>query len=107
MILEEGSVIGDHSVVHEGARVRAQVKVWPGKQIEGGATVGASLIWGAQGRRSLFGRFGVTGLVNVDLTPEFAARLGSYVLNQQHIDWCLCACCFRLKVQHVRCPPVV
>src|SRR5258707_10527539 len=32
---------------------------------------------GSQGRRSLFGRFGVTGLVNVDLTPEFAARLGS------------------------------
>ena len=77
VILEEGSVIGDHSVIHEGARVRAQVKVWPDKQVEGGATVGASLIWGAQGRRTLFGRFGVTGLVNVDLTPEFAARLGS------------------------------
>ena len=25
----------------------------------------------------LFGRYGVTGLVNVDLTPEFAARLGA------------------------------
>lgn len=77
VILEEGSVIGDHSVVNEGARVRAQVKIWPDKQIEGGATVGASLIWGSQGRRALFGRFGVTGLVNVDLTPEFAARLGA------------------------------
>lgn len=77
VVLEEGSVIGDHSVVNEGARVRAQVKIWPDKQIEGGATVGASLIWGSQGRRALFGRFGVTGLVNVDLTPEFAARLGS------------------------------
>ena len=76
-VLEEGSVIGDHSVVNEGARVRAQVKIWPDKQIEAGATVGASLIWGSQGRRALFGRFGVTGLVNVDLTPEFAARLGA------------------------------
>ncbi|MGH2499695.1 MAG: sugar phosphate nucleotidyltransferase, partial [Candidatus Limnocylindria bacterium] len=75
--LEEGSVVGDHSIVNEGARLRAQVKVWPDKQVEAGAVIGSSLIWGSQGRRALFGRFGVTGLVNVDLTPEFAARLGS------------------------------
>ncbi|MEK7862746.1 MAG: cyclic nucleotide-binding domain-containing protein, partial [Chloroflexota bacterium] len=77
VVLEEGSVIGDHCVVNDGARVRSQVKVWPDKQVESGAVVGASLIWGAQGRRALFGRFGVTGLVNIDLTPEFAARLGA------------------------------
>ena len=77
VVLEEGAVVGDHSVINEGARVRAAVKIWPDKQVEGGAVVGSSLIWGSQGRRSLFGRFGVTGLVNVDLTPEFAARLGS------------------------------
>jgi mannose-1-phosphate guanylyltransferase/phosphomannomutase len=77
VVLEEGSVIGDHSVVNDHARVRAQVKVWPDKQIESGAVVGSSLIWGAQGRRALFGRFGVTGIVNIDLTPEFIARLGA------------------------------
>src|SRR5712691_4529050 len=76
VVLEEGSVIGDHSVVNDHARVRAQVKVWPDKQIESGAVVSSSLIWGAQGRRALFGRFGVTGIVNIDLTPEFVARLG-------------------------------
>src|SRR5256886_8536373 len=75
--LEEGTVVGDHSVVGENARVRAQVKIWPDKQIESGAVVGSSLIWGAQGRRALFGRFGVTGIVNIDLTPEFVARLGA------------------------------
>ncbi|MDE3102358.1 MAG: NTP transferase domain-containing protein [Chloroflexota bacterium] len=77
VVLEEGSVVADHSIVGEGARVRAQVKVWPDKQIESGAVVGSSLIWGAQGRRALFGRFGVTGIVNVDLTPELAAGLGA------------------------------
>jgi len=75
--LEEGSVIGDHCVVNEGARVRSMVKIWPDKQVESGAVITSSLIWGAQGRRALFGRFGVTGLVNIDLTPEFAARLGA------------------------------
>src|ERR671937_3226107 len=77
VVLEEGSVIGDHCVVNEKARVRAQVKIWPDKQIESGAVVGSSLIWGAQGRRALFGRFGVTGIVNIDLTPEFISRLGA------------------------------
>src|SRR5438034_3487854 len=75
--LEEGSVIGDHCIVNDNARVRSQVKIWPDKQIESGAVVGSSLIWGSQGRRALFGRFGVTGLVNIDLTPEFCARLGA------------------------------
>lgn len=73
----EGTVIGDSSVVGEGAVLHAEVKVWPEKEIESGAIVRQSIIWGARGRRVLFGRFGVTGLVNVDLTPEFAARLGA------------------------------
>ncbi len=39
--------------------------------------VGTSIIMGSGGRRVLFGRHGVSGLVNVDLTPEFAAKLGA------------------------------
>ncbi len=73
----EGSVIGDSSVIGEGAVIHPGVKIWPNKEIEAGATVKSSLIWGSQGRRVLFGRYGVTGLVNVDLTPEFAAKLGA------------------------------
>jgi len=75
-ILFEGVVLGDNSAVGEGAILHANVKVWPDKEIEPGATVKASIIWGARGRRVLFGRYGVTGVVNVDLTPEFAARMG-------------------------------
>ena len=73
----EGSVIGDSSVIGEAAVIHPGVKIWPGKEVEAGATVKTSIIWGAQGRRVLFGRYGVTGLVNVDLTPEFSARLGA------------------------------
>jgi len=73
----EGAVIGDESIVDQGAVIHPNVKIWPSKEIEAGATVRTSIIWGAQGRRVLFGRYGVTGLVNVDLTPEFAARLGA------------------------------
>ncbi|MGE5618121.1 MAG: sugar phosphate nucleotidyltransferase [Sphingomonadaceae bacterium] len=76
-VLFEGAVIGDGTVVRDGAIIQPNVKIWPNKEIETGATVGTSIIWGAQGRRVLFGRYGVTGLVNIDLTPEFAAKLGA------------------------------
>lgn len=76
-LLFEGSVIADNCVIGEGAVIHSNVKLWPDKEIEAGATVKSSIIWGSQGRRVLFGRFGVTGFVNVDLTPEMCARLGA------------------------------
>ncbi len=76
-VMFEGSVIGDNSIIQEGAIIQPNVKIWPDKEIEAGAVINSSIIWGSQGKRSLFSRFGVTGLVNVDLTPEFAARLGA------------------------------
>ena len=76
-VMFEGSVIGDNSIVQEGAIVQPNVKIWPDKEIEAGAVVNTSIIWGSQGRRGLFSRFGVSGLVNVDLTPDFAAKLGA------------------------------
>lgn len=76
-VLFEGAVLGDSTVVGEGAIIHPNVKIWPNKEVEAGANVNSSIIWGAQGRHVLFGRFGVTGLVNIDLTPEMAARLGA------------------------------
>lgn len=73
----EGAVVGDTTIVGNGAVIHPNVKIWPAKEVESGATVTSSIIWGSQGRRVLFGRWGVTGLVNVDLTPEFAAKLGA------------------------------
>ncbi|HYN89925.1 MAG TPA: sugar phosphate nucleotidyltransferase [Ardenticatenaceae bacterium] len=72
----EGVVVGDNTLIQENAVIQANVKIWPSKEVEAGATVTTSIIWGSQGKRTLFGRYGVTGLVNVDLTSEFAARLG-------------------------------
>lgn len=76
-VIFEDSVISDQCILGEGCIIHAGVKLWPRKEIEPGATVKDSIIWGNQGRRALFGRFGVTGVVNVDLTPEFAAKLST------------------------------
>lgn len=76
-VLFEGSVVGDDCLIDEGAIIQPGVKIWPKKEIENGAVVTTSIIWGNQGRRTLFGRFGVTGIVNVDITPELAAKIGA------------------------------
>ncbi len=75
--LEEGVVVGDECVVEEDAYVQSGVKVYPFKTIEAGAVVNTSVIWESRGSRSLFGPRGVSGLVNVELTPERVVRLAS------------------------------
>ncbi|HEU5089332.1 MAG TPA: nucleotidyl transferase, partial [Roseiflexaceae bacterium] len=76
-VLFEGVVVGDQTIINSGAVIGANVKIWPSKEVDEGATISSSIIWGSQGRRVLFGRQGITGLVNIDLTPEFCAKLGA------------------------------
>ena len=75
--IEEGAVVGDECVVEEEAYISAGVKVYPFKTIEAGALVNTSVIWESRGQRNLFGPRGVSGLVNVEITPELAVRLAS------------------------------
>ncbi len=72
---EEGVVLGDEVFVGENAVVSTDVKVYPFKTIEAGAVVNTSIIWESRGARSLFGRGGVSGLANVDATPELATKV--------------------------------
>ena len=72
---EEGVVLGDECFVGERAVLGAGVKVYPFKTVETGAIINSSIVWESRGARSLFGRIGVAGLANVDITPELAARV--------------------------------
>jgi mannose-1-phosphate guanylyltransferase/phosphomannomutase len=73
----EGAVVGPLSTVGEEAQVSPGVRVWPSKKIESGATLNINLIWGNTAQRNLFGQRGVQGLANIDITPEFAVKLGA------------------------------
>ncbi len=75
--LAEGVVVSDHCQIGAAAVVKADVKLWPYKTVEEGATLSTSLVWGEKWSKSLFGAYGVTGLTNVEITPEFAAKLGA------------------------------
>ena len=46
------------------------MRIYPYKEVESGAHIHESLIWESRATSALFGKDGVTGLVNVDLTPE-------------------------------------
>jgi mannose-1-phosphate guanylyltransferase/phosphomannomutase len=73
--LEEGVVIGDECFIGEHAVIHPGVKVYPFKTVEHGAIVNSSIVWESRGARHLFGRHGVEGLANVDISPELAVRL--------------------------------
>jgi mannose-1-phosphate guanylyltransferase/phosphomannomutase len=75
--IEEGAVIGDECLIEEESLVAADVKVYPFKTIEAGAVVNTSVIWESRSQRSLFGPRGVSGIINVEITPELAVRLAS------------------------------
>ncbi|MFP4101323.1 sugar phosphate nucleotidyltransferase [Coleofasciculus sp.] len=73
----EGAVVGSLSTVGEEAQISPSVRVWPSKKIESGAILNMNLIWGSTAQRNLFGQRGVQGLANIDITPEFAVKLGA------------------------------
>ncbi|HZV97013.1 MAG TPA: mannose-1-phosphate guanyltransferase [Candidatus Nitrosocosmicus sp.] len=75
--IAEGVVIGDYAKIGESSTVKANAKVWPYKEVEDGATLAMSLVWAERWSRSIFGRYGVSGLANIEISPEFAAKLGA------------------------------
>jgi mannose-1-phosphate guanylyltransferase/phosphomannomutase len=72
---EPGSVVGEGCLIGANAELRGGVKVYPYKVVEAGAQVQSSIVWESGGSRTLFGREGVRGIVNVDISPELAVRL--------------------------------
>ena len=74
-VVSEGAVVGDHCSIGENALIGNNVKVYPLKTIEAGSAIKSSLISETRGMSALFGKQGVRGLINVDITPERAMRL--------------------------------
>ena len=73
--IEEGAIIGDECVIGEEALVSADIKIYPFKTVEAGAVVNANVVFESRGQRTLFGPRGVSGIVNVEITPELVVRL--------------------------------
>jgi mannose-1-phosphate guanylyltransferase/phosphomannomutase len=76
VIMEEGAIVADDTSIGEDAYIKQDVKIWPRKVIEGGSIVSGNLIWGEKWKKSLFEGAMIKGLTNIELTPEFMAKLG-------------------------------
>ncbi len=75
--IHEGVAIGDQVTLGEQSVIFPDVRIYPYKEVESGAELHESLIWESRTAARLFARDTVTGLVNVDVTPEVAVRLGA------------------------------
>ncbi|MDP4143709.1 MAG: sugar phosphate nucleotidyltransferase [Bacillota bacterium] len=73
----EESAIGDETLIGERTVIKPGVRIWPNKIIESSTTVKSNIIWGGKFSKSLFGKNGISGEVNVDITSEVVSKLGS------------------------------
>lgn len=85
--IESGVTINEQVYIAElcqigsGAHVLSNIKLWPKKIIESGAIVTRSLVQEELWLRELITDSRISGLANIDINPEFAAKLGACIGN--------------------------
>jgi mannose-1-phosphate guanylyltransferase / phosphomannomutase len=75
--VDEGSSVADDCRVGPEAVVTNGADVFPQKVIDAGARVSDSVVWEFQAARIPFGRGGLSGTVNLDITAEGVAKLAA------------------------------
>jgi len=82
-VIEQSAFVMENAIISHGchigreSRIKANVKIWPGKIVDQGALLSSSLVWGKKWESALFSEAKVSGLANWELNPEFAAKLGA------------------------------
>ncbi len=75
--VNENVFIADRCRIGDGARLLSNIKLWPDKEVESRATLSTSLVWADRWQRELFTDARITGLSNIEMNPEFGAKLGA------------------------------
>jgi len=75
----EGSVIGSGTKIGKRCILRTSVHIWPDKFIEDESCISENIIWESSSRHSMFCDGAACGVINREITPEFAASLGRSV----------------------------
>ena len=76
-VIAENVFIGDACWIGRKAQLASNIKLWPEKVVEEGAILTRSLVWEDKWLRELFADSRVTGLSNIEMNPEFGAKLGA------------------------------
>ena len=77
VVISENVFMSDQCIIGKRSRLSANIKLWPEKVVEEGSVVTRSLVWEDRWLRELFREARVSGISNVEMNPEFAARLGA------------------------------
>ncbi|HET6510996.1 MAG TPA: sugar phosphate nucleotidyltransferase [Candidatus Kapabacteria bacterium] len=75
--VNENVFIGERSVIGDSAEVMPNVKLWPDKRVEPGAKLLTSLVYEDKWSRALFTNSRISGASNIEITPEFVAKVGT------------------------------
>lgn len=75
--IDGGTAIGEGTKLGVSAVIKEGVSIWPGRWVPPGAVVNSSIGWEGRKSRRLFGWHGVKGTAGIQITPEFAAKLGA------------------------------
>ena len=74
--INENCFIGDNVTIGNNTVVKKDVKIWPSKSVDSNSIVTKNLIWEERWKDTLFTDSRITGLSNIEITPEFSAKLG-------------------------------
>jgi mannose-1-phosphate guanylyltransferase/phosphomannomutase len=77
-IIAENVFVSDSCYIGKKSKLLANIKIWPEKTIEDGSIVTRSMVWEDRWLRELFVTDSrITGLSNVEMNPEFGAKIGA------------------------------
>jgi len=69
--------ISDDCVIGNKVEILPNIKLWPNKHVEEGATLTFSLIQEEKWQKELFTGARISGVANIEINPEFGAKLGA------------------------------
>lgn len=75
--INENVFISDHCVIGRESKLMSNIKLWPWKVVEDGSILSKSLVWEDKWLKELFTESRVSGISNIEMTPEFGAKLGA------------------------------
>jgi mannose-1-phosphate guanylyltransferase / phosphomannomutase len=76
-VIDDNVFISDNCKIGRNARLFSNIKLWPNKEVEDGASLSRSLVQEDKWLRELFADARITGISNVEMNPEFGAKLGT------------------------------
>ncbi|HEY4613674.1 MAG TPA: sugar phosphate nucleotidyltransferase, partial [Bacteroidota bacterium] len=77
VVIQDNVFMSDQCIIGKRSQLLSNIKLWPEKVVEEGAIVTRSLVWEDRWLRELFTEARVSGISNIEMNPEFGAKLGA------------------------------